>query len=104
MATEKKDYVDVIEAATAMAVVVSTRNKLNKVRARTEDQRLKTLLDKAITRLDQSTVRSPIALNLKQPEYGDLYKHCESMLRAAKPQWQALAEQNGWSPAAGAAK
>lgn len=98
MAAEKKDYIDVIEATTAMATVVSTRNKLNKVRARCADDRLRALLDKAIARLDRSTARSPVTLSLDQPEYGELHRHCQGVLRAQKPLWQLLAEQHGWVP------
>ena len=98
MANEKKDYIDIIEAVTAIATVTSTRNKLNSVRARTEDQRLKNLLDSAIRLLDQSGTRASVSLNLRKQEYGNLHRYCDAVLVSFKPQWQILAEQNGWGP------
>lgn len=98
MATEKKDYIDIIEAVTAVATPTLTRNKLNKVRARTEDRRLQLLLDSAIRLLDESGVRATVSLKLTKPEYGKLHSYCEAVVTSSKPQWQILAEQNGWGP------
>lgn len=98
MATEKLDYVSVIEAVTATTTLTTTRNKLNKVRARTEDQRLKTLLDPAIRLIDQTNIVARVSLRLTTPEYGKLHAYCEAVIASAKPQWQILAERHGWTP------
>ncbi|RJF96922.1 hypothetical protein D3870_21380 [Noviherbaspirillum cavernae] len=96
MPSDKKDYVDTIEAITSLATVTSIRNKLSKVRARTEDQRLAGLLDTAIRLLDTSGVRATFTLNLTKPEYGKLHAYCKAVVDSIKPQWQIVAERNGW--------
>jgi len=98
MATDKKDYVETVEALTTLATMTSIRNKLNKVRARTEDQRLATLLDTAIRLLDTSSLRVPYTLKLTRPQYGDLHAYCKTVIESVKPQWQILAERHGWIP------
>jgi hypothetical protein len=96
MATDKKEYIDTIEAITASATVNSIRNKLNKVRARTEDQRLTALLSAAIDLLDSSSIRVATTLRLTKPEFGKLHAYCNSVIHSMKPQWQILAERSGW--------
>ncbi|RZI43713.1 hypothetical protein EGT07_08060 [Herbaspirillum sp. HC18] len=96
MASDKKDYIDTIEAITTCATAISIRNKLSKVRARTEDQRLADLLDTAIRRLDTSSSRALDSLNLSRQEYGKLHQYCKTTMDTMKPQWQILAERNGW--------
>lgn len=96
MASDKKDYIDAVEALTSLATVTSIRNKLNKVRARTEDQKLVALLDTAIRILDAANVRSAITLSLRKAEYGALHAYCKQVIDSIKPQWQILAERNGW--------
>ncbi|HEX2531522.1 MAG TPA: hypothetical protein VHK70_08640 [Burkholderiaceae bacterium] len=97
MASDKKDYVDTIEALTSLATITFIRNKLNKVRARTEDQKLIGLLDTAIRVLDAANVRSAVTLSLRKAEYGALHAYCRQVIDSIKPQWQILAECNGWA-------
>jgi hypothetical protein len=96
MSSDKKDYIDTIEALTTSASVTSIRNKLSKVRARTEDRKLIDFLDVAIRRLDSSSSRATDSLNLSHQEYGKLHRYCRTTVDLMKPQWQILAERNGW--------
>jgi len=96
MPSDKKDFIDTIEAITTCATVISIRNKLSKVRARTEDQWLGDLLDTAIRRLDTSSSRALNSLDLAKPEYGKFHQYCKTRMGSTEPQWQILAERNGW--------
>ena len=93
-----KEYTDIIEAMTALATPASTRNKLNKILVRTEDHILKNAIPPVINLLDSSNVRIKVTVRTTQEPHAKLFKYCKSVIASKKPQWQILAEKNGWGP------
>lgn len=96
MPPDKKDYIDTVESLTALATFISIRGKLNKVRARTEDQKLVSGLDAVIRVFDASRVRIATTPDLTRPEFKALFQYCKETIESGKPQWQVLAERHGW--------
>lgn len=98
-------YKKVLESTKEAKTIASHITALGKIRAKTEDDVLLGKIDKAIgsmqsahakakngkstpTFLDKSTdraVRDPI-------------EHCATMASSDKPEWQVVAERNGWGP------
>ena len=102
---DKKDYRTAIEACTSLATISTMQNKLNKLMVSTEDARLKSLLNTVIIYLNlahmAATANKKTSIKTKvlpqEEPYKSLLQYCEQSLKSVKPQWQIIAEQNGWS-------
>ena len=66
-------------------------NRLNRIASRTEDKKLEFLAAAAIEALARGY--SDVADRLDR-----IAEYCLGAIGTAKPQWQLLAEQNGWAP------
>lgn len=99
-------YEETIAVLKDLRTVASHITNLGKVMNKSEDQQLKTLLDKVITSLQRAHA-SPNVKGKSTP--GNLYNaadlgiknlinYCESAIGTKKPEWQILAERNGWAP------
>jgi len=77
---------------------------LGKIRAATEDENLKKAIEAVVGRLQGEHSRSkskstPLALDkTKVAEINSLIKGCAKVVGTKKPEWQVLAEKNGWAP------
>ncbi len=99
-------YEETIDALKDMKTIASHIKCLGKIMNKTEDTQLATLLGNAITR-SQASHADPRVKNKSTP--GSLYnstdsqiqiliKYCESIIPTKRPEWQVLAERNGWVP------
>lgn len=103
---DKKDYQTAIEACTSLATISTIQNKLNKLMVTTEDSQLKSLLNAVVINLNLAhmaiTANKKTSIKTKvmpqEEPYKSLLQYCEQALKSVKPQWQLIAEQNGWSP------
>lgn len=80
--------------------------KLGVIMRKTEDDTLKKLIDNVIIEL-QRYLAHPKAknksipgnlVNSQQQVIQDLFKYCSQFIKTTKPEWQVLAERNGWTP------
>ena len=98
MSSDRKDYLDVLEVLSAIALPRASRNRLNKIRVRTEDHRLKTLLEAAIRQLDETPRMSLSVPSEQHRENIALAKYCQRIVADEIPTWQVLARRHGWQP------
>ena len=92
MPNDKKEYQDVIEALSSVAKLQTTRNKLNKVRVKTEDDDLAHILENLIRQYDSASRNVTASADLKRSPFKEVNLYCLRMINEAKPQWQILAE------------
>lgn len=99
-------YEKTITELKEIRTIASHITHLGKVMNKTEDSQLKDLLGNAITSLQGAHAR-PNVKGKSTP--GNLYnatdaslkrviEYCENRIAAKKPEWQVLAELNGWTP------
>ena len=107
MASEHNDYRDILESISRLSKVKEHHNRLNKIRMATEDSRLREFLHPVIeylrsAELDiRATKRSNVnfAFNPKQEgPIRNLCLYCQECIVSKKPQWQIIAEREGWTP------
>lgn len=98
MSAAVKDYLDTLEAIGLLATFSAIHNRLHKIRVHTEDMKLADLLGASTSLLSASSIRIKTNINLNKPEHQKLHRYCTSMIAKNKPQWQILAERNGWAP------
>lgn len=99
-------YEEVIAALKDMRPVASHIKNLGKLMNKTEDQTLKTALGRVITTLQQSHANPKVIgkstpgnlYNTKDLKIKDLISYCEKLIGMKIPEWQVLAERNGWAP------
>jgi len=97
-------YELVIRSLTETKTLLKHILSLGKIRQSTEDLILLNKLDKVISQLQHahSTSKSkstPISLERKSSsEIEELVKYCLHTIGTRKPEWQILAERNGWIP------
>lgn len=107
-----KEYTDALIVLNETAKAIAKGNKLVKIAVKTEDDAFKTLLNEAIKAygyyIERSYSRtvpegSDIPRNSKEyveylaPRKKALTEYIENILAEQKPQWQILAERNGWT-------
>lgn len=78
---------------------------LGKIKVETEDGHLISFIENLIRELQFDLARSkgkgksiPAALPATEQEVRHLLQYCEAALKSKKPEWQILAERNGWTP------
>jgi hypothetical protein len=98
-------YEETIAVMKDLRTVASHITNLGKVMNKSEDQQLKNLLHKVITVLQIEHARpnfkgksTPLSVyHSKDLAIKDLIKYCENAIGTKKPEWQILAERNGWA-------
>jgi len=99
-------YEETINTMKEMKTVASHITSLGKIMNKTEDAQLKQLLGNVITRLQCSHANPKVKgkstpgnlYNNKDLHIESLIKYCESIIPTRRPEWQVLAERNGWAP------
>lgn len=98
-------YANVVKLMKEVKSVTSFITALGKIRAKTEDTKLTQLLDEVIGALSalrtsmKSNKSAPICLEkADNPKVIALKTYCENFIKNKKPEWQVLAERNGWGP------
>lgn len=77
---------------------------LGKIKISTEDSNLKQSLDIVILELQRAHANSkskstPVSIEKSQiPEIKMLLNYCQKAVGSKKPEWQIMAERNGWIP------
>ena len=66
-------------------------NRLSRIASRTEDKKLEFLAAAAIEALARGYADVPERIDR-------ITEYCLGAIGATKPQWQLIAEQNGWAP------
>jgi hypothetical protein len=95
----------VLKTAKEAKTIAAHIKALGKVRAKTEDQVLLDKIDKAIEALQRAHASAtkekstPMCLDKATDLLvKDLVEHCNQAVAAQKPEWQVIAERNGWGP------
>lgn len=99
-------YEETISSLKDLKTISSHIKNLGTIMNKSEDQELKKLLAALIMDLQKMHVRpnfryksTPLNLiNGKNSEIEDLVNYCKKFIIQQKPEWQVLAERNGWSP------
>lgn len=85
--------------------IASHITALGKVRAKTEDQVLLGKIDAAIASLQNAHAKAkkgkstPTCLDkATDSSVKALVEHCQKAVANKKPEWQVIAERNGWAP------
>ena len=98
------NYNKAIRTATEVKTISSHMVSLGKIRAASEDEQLNYFIARLIFALqyqhEQSKAKStPTSLTFNQlEETFRLIEYCNYQNRLKKPEWQIVAERNGWSP------
>ena len=100
-----KDYKKVITILGKITTISTIHNNLNSVFVKTEDQKLKKLLNELLKELvnyESVLEKKKLAsnkhhLDLTKEPFKSLISYCEDCIESEKPQWQIIAEQHGWS-------
>lgn len=100
-----KLYEDVLKTAKEAKTINNHITGLGKVRAKTQDQVLLNKIDNAIASLHAACASAtkgksmPTCLDkATDPSVKDLIEYCNKSVAAKKPEWQVIAERNGWAP------
>jgi len=100
-----KSYEDVLKSAKEAKTIAAHITALGKVRSKTEDQVLLNKIDEAIEFLQRAHASAtkgkstPTCLDkVTDSSVKDLVEHCNKAIAAKKPEWQVIAERNGWVP------
>lgn len=103
-----KEYRDIVVILLEQAKADSKHNKLLKIWLKTEDTVLKDLLGQVVTMygkyIKPGVFRNGSPCNytawclMINPLKKNLKEYCEDILNTQKPQWQIIAERNGWGP------
>lgn len=101
-------YEETISALKDMKTVTTHITSLGKIMKKTEDQKLRTLLESVITSLQRAHANPRVKnkstpgslINAQEHTIVSLIKYCSDFITAKKPEWQVLAERNGWAPKA----
>jgi hypothetical protein len=99
-------YVETISSLKELKTISSHIKRLGIIMNTTEDQQLKKLLAVLIMDLQRMHVRpnfkfksTPFNLiNGENSEIVNLVNYCKKFIIEKKPEWQVLAERNGWVP------
>lgn len=98
-------YKKVLESTKKAKTVSSHITALGNIRAKTEDDVLLGKIDKAIGSLQGAHAKAtkgkstPTCLDKATDQaVKDLIEHCKRAVSSDKPEWQVIAERNGWAP------
>lgn len=98
-------YRKVLESTKEAKTIASHITALGKIRAKTEDDVLLGKIDKAIRSLQGAHAKAtkgkstPTCLDKATDQaVKDLIEHCKRAVSSDKPEWQIIAERNGWAP------
>ena len=98
-------YKKVLESTKEAKTIASHITALGKIRAKTEDDDLLGKIDKAIASMQNVHAKAKIGKSTPtcldkatDQAVKDLIKHCKNMVSSDKPEWQVIAERNGWAP------
>lgn len=99
-------YEETISSLKELKTISSHIKRLGALMNTTEDQQLKKLLAALIMDLQKMHVRpnfryksTPLNLiNGQNSEIENLINYCKTFIIQQKPEWQVLAERNGWTP------
>lgn len=99
-------YQETIDSLKSLQTPATHIKKLGVILNKTEDSKLRTLIQSTLTLLQQRHA-DPRVKGKSTP--GNLYnaphtpikaliQYCEQFIKKNKPEWQVLAERNGWIP------
>ncbi|MCG3694128.1 hypothetical protein [Aliarcobacter butzleri] len=99
-------YEKTLQSLCEIKSVSSHLKSLGKIKVETEDTLLKQKLDNVIKELQAVYTNSnnknkslPISLEKgKSSAFQELIKYTKQLIGYKKPEWQILAERNGWQP------
>ena len=98
-------YKKVLESTKEAKTIATHITALGKIRAKTEDNILLGKIDKAIGSLQDAHAKvkkgksTPTCLdNATDQAVKNLIEHCKKAVSSDKPEWQVIAECNGWAP------
>lgn len=97
-------YEKTLSSLKEIKTAASHLTALGKIRATSEDTNLVRAIDALVRELQSSHARStskstPFSLEAATaPEAINLIKYCKQAIGNKKPEWQILAERNGWTP------
>lgn len=105
MATKADEYRAVLEILKGRHDVSGFANKLAKIWAQTEDSELRVRVHEVCEHLKTAALSMPkknqslkSSLRITNPPYKALAEYCVACINLRRPQWQLLAERNGWTP------
>jgi hypothetical protein len=97
-------YEKTLSSLKEIKTAASHLTALGKIRATSEDKNLIQAIDALVRELQVSHARSktkstPFSLETTTaPEALNLIRYCKQAIASKKPEWQILAERNGWTP------
>ncbi len=98
-------YKKVLESTKEAKTIASHITALGKIRAKTEDDVLLGKIDKAIGSMQSAHAMAkngkstPACLDKSTDQaVRYLIEYCATMTSSNKPEWQVVAERNGWAP------
>ena len=99
-------YQETINSLKSIETTATHIKKLGVILNKTEDSKLKTLIQNTLTLLQKAHANPNVKgkstpgnlYNATQPPIKALIQYCEQFIEIKKPQWQVLAERNGWTP------
>ncbi|MFL9625306.1 hypothetical protein [Aeromonas jandaei] len=95
---------DVVKIAAEFKTPPSLITALGKVRTKTEESNLISLIDTLVFELQQAHSRSrgkstPVSMEkFTLKEAINLLAYCKQVIGTKKPEWQIIAERHGWAP------
>ena len=100
-----KSYENILKSVKEAKTIASHITALGKVRAKTEDQVFVSKIDAAIASLQNAHAKAtkgkstPTCLDkANDASVKSLIEHCQKSVANKKPEWQVIAERNGWGP------
>jgi RNA polymerase-binding transcription factor DksA len=99
-----KHYKDTITSIKETKSMAAHLTALGKAKAASEDGTLNQAIEKAIKIVQHEYLLCkqkglPIALDKTSlTPINELIKYCEQAIGSQKPEWQIIAERNGWTP------
>jgi helix-turn-helix protein len=97
-------YEKTLVSLSEVKTVASHLSALGKIRNATEDMNCKQLIEALIKELQHLHLKTksksmPLSLeNATASEVLNLTKYCKAAVGSKKPEWQIMAERNGWIP------
>jgi hypothetical protein len=98
---DTKEYAKVLEILLDISTSKQKINRLTKIWSLTEDDDLKELI--AITNRHieprahrKNTESVEHIIREEDPKFSQIINYCHACIKSEKPQWQIIAERNGW--------
>lgn len=98
------NYEKFLKAVSEVKTLSSHMTALGKIKSASEDEKFIAAIDAIIPHLQRAHIAStskstPVALdNTSIQEINSLISACKKVVGSKKPEWQVLAERNGWGP------